>query len=65
MIGEISYKMTDTLHKNGDIEFNLSSTINDKTERLSRWIVKTQEERIKERLIELGWTPPMEQQGEE
>jgi len=29
---------------------------------LGRWVVKTREEGIKEALIELGWTPPKEEE---
>ncbi len=53
-----SYNIKTTVCENGEIEQVLSLRKRD----ISRWIIDTRDEQIREGLIKLGWTPPESEQ---
>jgi hypothetical protein len=49
---------TETLKEQGIITQELQQDIDGHITRLSRWVVQTRDESVRQALIKLGWTPP-------
>ena len=58
-----SYKIATEVHENGEIEQKITreSSFFDMSEVIVKEIFDTKEKQVREALIKLGWTPPVEE----
>jgi hypothetical protein len=56
--GSVGLRLTTTPHHDGTITQELDSYCGEVTRAMSRWVIDTREQGVRDALMQLGWTPP-------
>jgi hypothetical protein len=56
--GSVGFRLTTLPHIDGKITQELQEYMGEQTRTLSRWVLDSREQGVRDALVQLGWTPP-------